>query len=98
MQGLLPNWSPTDDRIAFTGVLASGDWQLFIMNADFSENTQATSFNKSVLWPTWSGDGTQVAFRLGSGQNWDASIYKLTLGTGELNLLRVYGDHPDWNP
>jgi len=98
MQGLLPSWSPTDDQIAFTGVTATGDWQLFITNADFSGNTQVTSFDKPVLWSTWSGDATQVAFRLGSGQHWDASLYKLTLSTGELTLLRSPADHPDWTP
>jgi len=78
-------------------VTATGDWELFIMNSDFSGNTQVTSF-KSVLWPTWADDGTQVAFRIGTGQHWDAAIYKLTLATGELTLLRDKGDHPDWRP
>jgi Tol biopolymer transport system component len=98
MPGLLPSWSPGGNQIAFSGVIASGDWQLFIMNADFSGNTQVTDFDKPVLWPTWSGDGTQVAFRLGSGQGWDASLYKLALATGELTLLREKADHADWAP
>jgi len=96
MNGLLPSWGPNDEQIAYSGVLASGDWQLFIMNSNFSGNTQVTSLEKPVLWPAWSWDGTQVAFRLGSGQQWDASIYKLTLGNGELSLLHEKGDHPDW--
>jgi Tol biopolymer transport system component len=99
MHGLLPSWSPTGDQLAFvSGATTSGYWQLFIMKADFSEITQVTDYNISVLWPTWSDDSTQVAFRLGSGQNWAASIYKLTLGTGELTLLQEKGDHPNWAP
>ena len=46
--------------------------------------------------PTWWPDGTQVVFRIGSDQNLDGSISKLTLGTGELTLFRYKGDHLDW--
>lgn len=99
MQGLLPSWNSDGSQIAFSGVTETEGWQLFIMNADFSGNTQVTSyFPNSVLWPVWSPDDTQVAFRIGSGKNWDASIYKLTLATGELTLLRDKADHPDWRP
>lgn len=96
---LLPSWDPTGERLAFvSGSNTTGYWQLFIMNADFSGITQVTGLDKSVLWPTWSYNGTQVAFRLGSGQNGDAAIYRLTLGTGEMTLLRDKADHPDWAP
>lgn len=96
---LLPSWSLTGDRIAFVSGADTGSyWQLYIMNADFSGVTQVTSYNNSVLWPTWSYDDTQVAFRIGTGQNGDAAIYKLTLATGELTLLRDKADHPDWRP
>jgi len=99
MHGLLPSWSPTDEQIAFvSGANTTGYWQLFIMSADLSGVTQVTSYNNSVLWPTWSDDSTQVAFRIGTGQNGDASIYKLTLATGELTLLRDKADRPDWKP
>jgi Tol biopolymer transport system component len=97
MQGLLPSWSPDGNHIAYCGGLTSGEMHLWIMNADFSGATQITSLDKPVLWPTWSPDGSQMAFRMGTGQN-DAAIYKLTLGTGELTLLREYADHPDWAP
>ena len=99
MHGLLPSWSPDGNQIAFvSGANMTGYWQLLIMNSDFSGITQVTDYNISVLWPTWSPDGTQMAFRLGSGQGWDASLYKLTLDTGELSLLREKADHPDWAP
>jgi Tol biopolymer transport system component len=92
---LLPSWTPTADQLAFVGdttTNTNGYWQLFIMNADFSGLTQVTDYNIPVLWPTWSPDGTQMAFRLGSGRAGPPpdgySIYKLTLATGELTLLR----------
>jgi Tol biopolymer transport system component len=95
---LLPSWSSTGDRLAFVSGANTTYWQLYIMNADFSGVTQVTSYNNSVLWPTWSYDDAQVAFRIGTGQNGDASIYKLTLDTGELTLLRDKADHADWRP
>ena len=59
MQGLLPSWNLDGTRIAFSGVTATEGWQLFIVNADFSGNTQITSyFPNSVLWPIWSYDDT----------------------------------------
>jgi Tol biopolymer transport system component len=96
---LLPSWDSTGERLAFvSGADTGGYWQLYIANADFSGVTQVTSYDNSVLWPTWSYDDRQVAFRIGTGQNGDASIYKLTLDTGELTLLRNKADHPDWRP
>ena len=99
MTGLLPAWSSSDGKIAFvSGANTTGFWQLFIMNPDFTEISQVTSFNNSVLWPAWSPDSLQVAFRIGTGKGWDAALYKLTLATGELTLLRDKADHADWNP
>jgi Tol biopolymer transport system component len=100
---LLPSWSSTGNRIAFVSGGDTGSyWQLYIANADFSGITQVTDYNISVLWPTWSPDDTQIAFRLGSGRPGPppdgAAIYKLTLATGELTLLQEKGDHPDWRP
>jgi TolB protein len=95
---LLPSWSPTGGQLAFVSGATTTYWQLFIMNADFSGVTQVTDYTNSVLWPTWSPEGTQMAFRIGTGQNGDAAIYKLTLATGELTLLRDRSDHPDWKP
>ena len=96
---LLPSWSSDSTRIAFvSGAGTTNYWQLYIINADLSGLTQVTDYNNSALWPTWSYDDSQVAFRIGTGQNGDAAIYKLTLGTGELTLLRDKADHPDWRP
>jgi len=96
--GLLPSWAPDDQHIAFCGGLASSDMHLWIVNADLSGATQMTDYDKPLLWPTWSPLGDELAFRLGTGQGWDAAIYKLTLATGELTLLREATDRPDWKP
>lgn len=97
---LLPSWDSTGNRLAFVG--GANLWQLYVMNADLSGLTQVTDYNISVLWPSWSDDDTQIAFRLGSGKAGPppdgASLYKLTLATGELSLLRDNADHPDWRP
>ncbi len=102
MNGLLPGWSPSGDRIAFVSHESSTYTQLYIMDADFSNVTQLTDYaDSSVYWPSWSDDGTLVAFRLSIEEGPDTGsygIYKLTLATGEVTLVTEYGDHPDWTP
>jgi hypothetical protein len=55
-----------------------------------------SSGSSSLVWPTWSFDGAEVAFRGHSSGTY--SIYKLTLGSGDLIALRAQADHPDWAP
>jgi Tol biopolymer transport system component len=99
---LLPSWDSTGNRLAFVSGANTTYWQLYVMNADFSGLTQVTDYNISVLWPSWSYDDTEIAFRLGSGKAGPppdgAAIYKLTFATGELTLLRDKSDHADWRP
>ena len=107
ISGSTPSWIPDGDHIAFSGKVTvttttttSTYTELFIMNADFSGATQVTSFNSSVTWPTWSFDGTELAFRLGplGTDPRGISIYKLSLASGGVTLLRSGADKPDWKP
>jgi Tol biopolymer transport system component len=63
-----PVFSPDLSRIAYTGLVGVlGTFEIFVMNADGSGQTQLTSLTPwddpgSELHPTWSPDGTQIAF------------------------------------
>jgi Tol biopolymer transport system component len=58
-----PAWSPDGRRIAFTRSTENG-FNVFVMNADGSGQTQLTSGPGRVLdrFPTWAPDGTKIAF------------------------------------
>lgn len=55
-----PVYSPSGNRIAFTRWLDSYPPQVWVMNADGTEQRQVT--RNGAKWPTWSPDGTQIAF------------------------------------
>jgi Tol biopolymer transport system component len=52
-------WSPDGSKIAF--VKMAGE-QIYVVNADGSDERQLTSFPDNVYEPTWSPDGTKIAF------------------------------------
>jgi TolB protein len=68
--GLFPSWSPARDadRIAFQrprqrGSRWFGLWTVEISNGEAGRATEVTtSSNASILSPTWSPDGTRIAF------------------------------------
>ena len=55
-----PAYSPSGSHIAFTRVADPPPPQIWIMNADGTGPRQLTAHGGS--WPTWSPDGTQIAF------------------------------------
>lgn len=103
-----PRWNLDATQIAFSGVVTftgtsrngkqttSSANEIFIANADGTGITQATNFKSFTTAPTWSPDGTTLAFR--SDFSGTASIYKMELDSGAVTLLRSPGNAPDWNP
>jgi len=66
--GLLPNWSPTDNRIVFQRARQRGTrwfsvWTLTFENGEAHSPTElAAADNAAVITPDWSPDGTRVVF------------------------------------
>ena len=59
--GIDPAWSPDGTEIAFSSN-RSGDYELYVMDADGSDVRRLTNSTGPDWQPTWAPDGTQLAF------------------------------------
>jgi len=56
-----PNWSPDGKKLAFASG-RNGNWDIYVMNADGSGETQLTFDNAFDYAPIWFPDGSKIAF------------------------------------
>jgi TolB protein len=92
------SWSPDDSRLAYQSN-ATGNWDLFVMNADSSGVTPIISDPKADITPAWSPDGTRLAFVSERFGNRDV----FTCAPDGSALVRLTDDpandiHPAWSP
>jgi Tol biopolymer transport system component len=57
-----PSWSPDGTKIAFTSDRDGGDREIYVMNADGSNQTRLTTSPGFDENPSWSPDGSHIAF------------------------------------
>jgi Tol biopolymer transport system component len=57
-----PSWSPDGTKIAFTSERDNGDREIYVMNADGSNQTRLTTSPGFDENPSWSPDGSHIAF------------------------------------
>jgi Tol biopolymer transport system component len=70
------------------------------MNADGSGQTMLTNSSKDETWPSWSPDGTKIAFE--SDQDGNGNIYAMNASDGS-NQTRLTNStandcNPKWSP
>ena len=89
-----PDWSADGLRIAFASN-RDGDYEIFVMDADGSNQTQVTFNTTDDRHPTWSPDSSQIAFERGS-QIWRMSAD----GSNETQLTNPPTENlePSWSP
>jgi len=54
-------WNPINNKIFYSSKI-SGNWDIWIMDPDGSNQTQVTFNNSDEVNPLWSPDGTRIAF------------------------------------
>src|SRR5262249_6715652 len=85
--------------IAFTTDRDSGNWEIYTMKADGTGLTNLTQNAATHEYPTWSPDGTQIAFT--TNRDGNREIYVMNAdGTGLTNLTQNAADDSDpvWSP
>ena len=103
--GDAPSWSPDGNLIALNQVLTvvtkKGNKtttntysEIFVANADGSGKTQVTNLKGGSVAPSWSLDGTELVFQ--SNISGAYSIYKVSLVTGAVTLLRSGAGGANW--
>lgn len=66
-QNYRPKWSPDGKRIAYIHETAAGAKDVWVMNADGSNQQQVTTVGNVTAEPSWSPDGQWIAFGAGGG-------------------------------
>jgi serine/threonine-protein kinase len=90
-------WSPVDNRVAYVSE-ETGNGDIYMLNLDGSAVERLTvntdNFDKH---PTWSPDGTKIAFWSDMGFNNTRQVWVIDLATKTLTSL---SDNPfnDWDP
>jgi len=97
----VPTWSPDGKQIAFiarpsntSDIYVATD--IYVMNADGSEQTKLTNTPGAYNFPAWSPDGTQISFvkRIPG----ESDVYIMDINSGQSKQLVKYAISPSWSP
>jgi Tol biopolymer transport system component len=96
--GIEPVWSPDGSQIAFNSS-RDGNIEIYLMNADGSNQVNLTNNSSLDGFSAWSPDGSQIAFL--SNRDGNREIYVMNAdGSNQVNLTN-HSDvdvSPSWSP
>src|SRR5713101_1228390 len=96
---ITPAWSSDGSKIVFARVGGS-NYDIWVMNADGSAQTDITNSPAEDIDPSWQPNGSRIAFRTNRGGT--PQIYTMnSAGSGLTNLSNSptsFDDTPDWSP
>jgi Tol biopolymer transport system component len=93
-----PSWSPDGTRIVFFSD-RDGNYEIYTMNPDGSEQTRLTENPANDVRPCWSPDGTRIVF--GSERDGNEEIYIMNSDGSNETRLTENPDadmSPSWSP
>jgi Tol biopolymer transport system component len=102
---LPPVWSPDGSRLAFhkfdddqaTPDTFEGD--IYVVNVDGSSVTNLTPGTVAEdLSPSWSPDGTKLAFSSDRAADRSFDLYTMNADGTEVSLVSKNGGYPEWSP
>ncbi len=97
-----PHWSPDGSKILFlSGRGTDGVHDLFIMNADGSQQRRLLSWPDSYEWgATWSPDGAYIAFTTTRDYNYEIYVMPADGSADPINLTQnaALDTYANWSP
>lgn len=94
-----PSWSPDGTKLTFRRMIGDMNSEVFVANADGSDQKNVTNHMAFDGWPAWSPDGTQIAFSSNRNANYQIFLMKPD-GTDVHLLANTEGraTEPRWSP
>ena len=95
---LSPAWSPSADRLVFTGYMM-GNPDLYLLHLASGKTAKISRFNNLYSAPAWSPNGKRIAFTMSVDGN--ADFYTMDEKGGNLTKLTnslAIDSSPSWSP
>ena len=92
-----PSWSPDGTKIAYVSDV-SGDLEVWVMNADGTNQVNLTANAAMDGWPAWSPTGSQIVFSSDRTGTFDIHVMRAD-GTDVQRLTDASGTDlwPSWS-
>ncbi len=90
-----PAWSPDGTRLAFQSD-RSGNWEIYVLQADGSKGIRLTNHADADMAPAWSPEGKRLAFQSDRGGGWN--LYTMNAADGTEVTRLADGEEPAWSP
>jgi outer membrane protein assembly factor BamB len=94
--GVNPAWSPDGKRIAFS-TNRDGNYEIYVMNADGTDQVNISENTADDTYPAWSPDGKRIAFSTNRDGNYEIYVMNAD-GTDQVNISENTADDtcPAW--